>query len=62
MDFKEQLIAEAKKLLIKDLQMLEVHAGGMVGKIPQTIHPYINLQCKVYLPSSTFKVKNTNSA
>jgi len=36
MDFEEQMIAEADELLIEELQMLGVQAGGIVDKSPQT--------------------------
>ena len=33
MDFEEQVVAEVEELLIKELQMLGVQAGGMVDTI-----------------------------
>ena len=42
MDFEEQIIAEAENLLIEELQLLGVHAGGMFDKIPQT-NNYISI-------------------
>jgi len=42
MNFEEQIIAEGEKLLIEELQLLGVRAGGLVDKIPQT-NNYISI-------------------
>ena len=42
MDFEEQTTTEAENLLIEELQLLGVHAGGMFDKIPQT-NNYISI-------------------
>ena len=42
MDFEEQIIAEAEILLIEELQLLGVYAGGMFDNISQT-NNYISI-------------------
>ena len=42
MDFEEQIIFEAENLLIEELHLLGVHAGGMFDKISQT-NNYISI-------------------
>ena len=42
MDFEEQIIAKSENLLIDELQLLGIHAGGMFNKIPQT-NNYISM-------------------
>jgi len=42
MYFEEQIIAEVENLLMEELQLLGVHAGGMFDKIPQ-INDYISI-------------------